>query len=100
VGRRDPHKLLLGPPGGGELLTVGIGADTAQLAGEQGACALGLHRRNIRFASPGEGVVLQQRAALCLGLGRAEACVSEQVGNGQNVVYSGVSLVAAAPLAW
>jgi len=100
VGRRDPHKLLLGPPGGGELLTVGIGADTAQLAGEQGACALDLHHRNILLPCPGKGVALQQRTPLGLGLRRAEARVSEEVGNGQHVVYSGVSLVAAAPLAW
>ena len=100
VGRRDPHRLLLGPPGGGEPAAVGIGADAAQLAGEQGACALHLHHRNIRFASPREAVTLQQRTPEGIGLGRAEARVSEEVGNGQNAVYGGVSLVAAAPLAW
>ena len=89
MGRRDPHRLLLGPPGGGEPAAVGVTADAAQLAGEQGACALHLHRRHIRFASPGEGVVLQQRTPLGLGVRRAQAQVVQQGGDGKSAVHMG-----------
>ena len=72
VGGLRQHRLLRGPPGGGELAAVGIAADPAQLADEEGACALDLCQCQVLLPGPCEAVSFQQRAARRLSLGGAQ----------------------------
>ena len=89
VGGRDEHGHFLGPAGSGEPVTVSVAADAAQLAGEQGACALDLSERQVLLPGSGEALSLQQSTALRLGFGRAQAQVAQQRGDGKHVVHMG-----------